>query len=844
VRQTWSALGLRNVKKSLQAFTISINFLYIPMCASILNVLDCTKYGDIYRLDLDPEIRCFTLYDSSWVFMVASAIPLFMLYITSAPALILFLNMEQTPQRMDARMDWFSKAITQAGMVCLLIVTTAAQSFISAFVFILALMMIFTVMVLLRESFVSQNDWTETDSEGCTRQAIAGWMYLPFRHECRYWELVSLLRKALVAMTLLYLNKNPLVQIVVTLVILVVYIGLFLRLQPYVDAASVVKARLSQLFDASCDAEGSWSWDHRIDNILDSADYPLKVQQADFDILRNGGITFKGVLATSTQELLNGSLRYTFEPSISVLEHQHLHGQEFTPQQLALLAVYYDMMSSNSDEAISMLTRNGELREMGNFLRSFMTSFSKDMYCEAVCEVFLQLIRQKRKQTLWRNGYDMMCGLNYIEEDQDIVEAMILLVIANLEARGLISFKSDELKKLVTPVGDETKTDAVVDLAYDRGANVQHAACLSLATYDRYEICLSSLLIVLSITGIFVSLDILPDLFGPLALCVLLAVFPVTIYFSHLATEDSNLLRAAGILPTATVEHACSTGLWYGVCFGKSGKESQHVGQALQSHNVQDSSRVRRPPSIQGLPSFGGRRPRIQPGVRTREVSDQNGDNSPPQAIEEEENGAMSATVAPAVGNLPAYQDVASSGDLPLYHDVAASGRLELPRNERIFEKEDSESESHENNGEVLTDPFRNNPFPRRSSDSNRRRTTDDLPFEADLAPIEMQRPDSFCFESEQADDEPESDPVAVTIKELFSRYDLDHSGTINSIEELTQLSLNVLYKIGSNEQSLVNRITNICETHDIETNPISLDQYTQWLKAQLGDINADKGMV
>ena len=81
------------------------------MCGAVLNVFDCSEYDGDYLLDLDPDIRCFTMDDAAWSFMVASAIPLFLVYLTSAPTLIMFLNLKQSGEDMKSRMELFSTII-------------------------------------------------------------------------------------------------------------------------------------------------------------------------------------------------------------------------------------------------------------------------------------------------------------------------------------------------------------------------------------------------------------------------------------------------------------------------------------------------------------------------------------------------------------------------------------------------------------------------------------------------------------------------------------------------------------------------------------------------------------
>lgn len=84
-------------------------------------------------------------------------------------------------------------------------------------------------------------------------------------------------------------------------------------------------------------------------------------------------------------------------------------------------------------------------------------------------------------------------------------------------------------------------------------------------------------------------------------------------------------------------------------------------------------------------------------------------------------------------------------------------------------------------------------------------------------------------------------------IAKLFARYDVDDSGTINTVEELRQLTMNLLYKLGGVEEGKVNgsakyiwatkaaeiavKLDDAGELDD--NNAWDIRQYTDWFKAE-----------
>jgi len=68
------------------------------------------------------------------------------------------------------------------------------------------------------------------------------------------------------------------------------------------------------------------------------------------------------------------------------------------------------------------------------------------------------------------------------------------------------------------------------------------------------------------------------------------------------------------------------------------------------------------------------------------------------------------------------------------------------------------------------------------------------------------------------------------TMMEYFKRYDLDQSGTINTLEELQQLSFNLILKSGlplkvPDVEAILNTVV------DIETNPWDFDRFKMWFE-------------
>lgn len=70
---------------------------------------------------------------------------------------------------------------------------------------------------------------------------------------------------------------------------------------------------------------------------------------------------------------------------------------------------------------------------------------------------------------------------------------------------------------------------------------------------------------------------------------------------------------------------------------------------------------------------------------------------------------------------------------------------------------------------------------------------------------------------------------IEKTINAMFSRYDLDDSGKIDSREELYQLCYNVAYRLGLPSNKLQLMVTNV----DTAQEEMDLNTFTEWFKVQ-----------
>ena len=73
----------------------------------------------------------------------------------------------------------------------------------------------------------------------------------------------------------------------------------------------------------------------------------------------------------------------------------------------------------------------------------------------------------------------------------------------------------------------------------------------------------------------------------------------------------------------------------------------------------------------------------------------------------------------------------------------------------------------------------------------------------------------------------------AVLMQRYFNRYDLDDSGTINNLEELTQLCTNLIVKLGlAMSLDQLERLT--AKIEDLEAHPWSFDYFRDWFLEKL----------
>ena len=67
-----------------------------------------------------------------------------------------------------------------------------------------------------------------------------------------------------------------------------------------------------------------------------------------------------------------------------------------------------------------------------------------------------------------------------------------------------------------------------------------------------------------------------------------------------------------------------------------------------------------------------------------------------------------------------------------------------------------------------------------------------------------------------------------------FEIYDSDGSGTINSALELEQLTLAICFKLSRDMDPVSpDLIKEICQTIDVEANPLDVEGYMEWLRQQ-----------
>jgi len=101
---------------------------------------------------------------------------------------------------------------------------------------------------------------------------------------------------------------------------------------------------------------------------------------------------------------------------------------------------------------------------------------------------------------------------------------------------------------------------------------------------------------------------------------------------------------------------------------------------------------------------------------------------------------------------------------------------------------------------------------------------------ETDATAVEKAALEKFAHERAQHRRTVEMETVKRAVGELFARYDLDGSGSINSQEEAQMLALNVSYKLSINLDR--DRLASMAgEQHAAA---MSLDDFTQWFYADV----------
>ena len=78
-------------------------------------------------------------------------------------------------------------------------------------------------------------------------------------------------------------------------------------------------------------------------------------------------------------------------------------------------------------------------------------------------------------------------------------------------------------------------------------------------------------------------------------------------------------------------------------------------------------------------------------------------------------------------------------------------------------------------------------------------------------------------------------EPHIGTLRQYFSRYDLDASGTINSAEELEQLCINLFMKLNLHRHLKVEQMEEkLRDVDDIDTNPWDFQDFRDWFEDNL----------
>jgi len=581
------------LNKSLQALSVTLTFAFVPSVTTALSAFDCTKYLSGWRLDVDPDINCFTFEDPQWAMMFSCAIPLLFVYFLGAPAIILLLTQKLTEAEFRTRIRSYVIGSTTLGLLSvslsIFVATqvpsnptqpsysssasyyssstmvstgnsssqTAERSHDGSLLHIVPLTIIassqaltLATLYLISQAFEQGEDWKEYDAEGCTRMAIAGWIYIPFKEEVRYWELCSLARKAFIAIAALFFSNQPSIQAGVALIILSVYTFLLVWYGPYVNATVVVATRFKYLFNAISGEEDYWCWKSGISAA--AFENPKEVVDADVIMAQVPLIWSETLTATSIQEFMNKVVLQALSPTLEELEYSlretniekdevenaladvasvegawgtraadavhcllRSHAVTVLPaviktaikhkwvtplgsiteerrQNLATLAVLYDITN------YEITTLAGD--DMTTSMRDLQSIVTKESYEDAVADIFIQLLMLQSSETSGTMFENLEYGLHVgtqlrsdgiIELRQRSLEALIQLYFTHLTEKQKIELKGDaRSKKLHAPSreGDlaRRKSAALVDLNYSKGEYVPPASRWS-SQADRYS---------------------------------------------------------------------------------------------------------------------------------------------------------------------------------------------------------------------------------------------------------------------------------------------------------------------------------------------------------------------
>jgi len=338
--------SMQGVRKSAKALTLTLSLLFVPSSMSVWSIFDCTYYAtDTYeiggwRLNRDPSITCFDAGDTRWMFMLAPGLSMLLLYsvgpIFFAAILTEDFDRKETEHYLTTIAMSLLTVISLIGLGLSFLTNPIYPILVIFVVLVMGFCICFIVHKVVEDTDPVNNEWLNFYKDGCPRQQIAGWMYMPYTRRFRKWALLSLIYRGVIIAFFLSLTEVPAAQGSIILVLVMCYAMAHFGGQPNQSAADLVRDKLMQLLDTSI--EKGWHWDRRTCIIQGEADYqiPEFVKKVDKYLKVNGftSVWFPGLKAHDTQSLLNQVVLHLLDPSLTNLEkdtrpltHEEVNGK-------------------------------------------------------------------------------------------------------------------------------------------------------------------------------------------------------------------------------------------------------------------------------------------------------------------------------------------------------------------------------------------------------------------------------------------------------------------------------------------------------------------------------------